>query len=327
MFSGQGKVPWHGEGTIVQGLLNAKDAIHAAGLDWNAVKSPCFLSMPDGSFADASPDHYFVKRDDVAGIPGILGHVGKQYLPLQNRDAFAFFDSVVGAKAAVYDTAGALGNGQRIWVLAKLPDSIRIGKDDLVEEYLLLSNSHDGTSSVTAALTNVRVVCQNTLSMAVGGASKIIKVRHTKSMDAGLQEGLRILGLVKEQAKKVEGIFGKMASIQVDTAMLAYFLEYVVPSASSTGNSTRAINVRDTIKELFEGKAKGADLPEFKGTAWGLYNSVVEYVDYYRAIGKSSSRLENIWFGSGATIKEKAFDLCAKLDTVNVNQPVAVAVP
>jgi len=316
MFSGQGIVPWHKEGTVVQGMLTASEAILAAGLNWDAVKMPCFLKASDGSFSE-SQENFFIKRSDVAGLDGVIGAVGKQYLPLQNREAFKFFDTVIDKGAAAYDTAGALGRGERIWVLAKLPDQIKVGANDIIDQYLLLSNSHDGTSSITAALTSVRVVCQNTLSMALGRASRIIKVRHTKSMDAGLQEGLRVLGLAKQQSVQAEDAFSKMARIQVDTGMLAYFLEYVIPSAGVGGNSTRSINVRDTIKSLFEGGAKGADLPEFKGTAWGLYNSVVEYVDYYRSI-KGSARLENIWFGSGAAIKEKAFGLAVQLDTVQI---------
>jgi len=149
---------WHGLGTVVQSEVKSSEAIKLAQLDYNVVKTPLFAN-------DKQLDsHVAIIREDTKDI---LGITTPKYQIVQNIDAFGFFDTVVGDGQAIYHSAGALGNGERIWILAKLPNDIIINNEDKVEKYLCLTTSHDGKSALQMYFTPVRVVCQNTLNMSM----------------------------------------------------------------------------------------------------------------------------------------------------------------
>ncbi len=167
-----GGLPWHGLGTKLDGPATSAEAIKAAQLDSNVIKVP--LCAVDKRGSAGVPDFFATVPEDGWGKLGcpVFGVVGKDYKPLQNVDAFRFFDSIVGMGAAVYHTAGALGNGSRVWILAKLPSSIRVVGEDVADKYLLLSNGHDGHTAIQIKFTPVRVVCQNTLTRALKGGGR-----------------------------------------------------------------------------------------------------------------------------------------------------------
>jgi phage/plasmid-like protein (TIGR03299 family) len=187
-----GEAPWHKLGTRLDGPATAVDAIRAAGLNWQVIKQPLYAGRESPRLL---PGYFAVVRDDhwQKGETKVLGVLGREYTPLQNSDAFAFFDPIVGEKAAVYRTAGALGQGERIWLLAKLPDDIRVVGDDIAEKYLLLSNSHDGKSSVQLKFTPIRVVCENTLTMALR-SGPTLRAAHTKDLPQRLDLGASLVG-------------------------------------------------------------------------------------------------------------------------------------
>lgn len=161
---------WHGLGQIIEDYPTSAEAIKHAGLDYTVEKRPLFtvdhshFKDADGYFDELQPnilvpDFYANVRTDTSDV---LGVVGKDYRIVQNSEAFAFFDSIVGGKDGIlYETAGALGKGERIFITAKLPDYIRVGRNDCIEKFIFLTTSHDGYGSITAAFTPVRVVCQN----------------------------------------------------------------------------------------------------------------------------------------------------------------------
>jgi phage/plasmid-like protein (TIGR03299 family) len=167
-----GAEPWHGLGQKLDGPATSVEAIQAAHLDWDVIKVPLFTKQR-GRYRDI-PNRFGVVRADKSskGDTAVLGIVGASYKPFQNRQAFAWFDGIVGEGKAIYHTAGALGEGERVWILAKLPGEIRVLGDDVVNKFLLLSNSHDGESSIQVKFTPIRVVCNNTLTMALSKLPK-----------------------------------------------------------------------------------------------------------------------------------------------------------
>src|SRR5215203_6173963 len=175
--------PWHGLGQIVADYPTSSEAIKFAGLDYTVEKRKLFTldsqnncGSPDTDIIIPEiqvPNYFATVRTDNETV---LGVVGKDYEIVQNRDAFSLFDSIVGGEGIQYETAGALGKGERIFITAKLPDYIKVGKDDLIEQYLFLTTSHDGFGSITAAFTPIRIVCNNTLNAAMRNHSNKIKI-------------------------------------------------------------------------------------------------------------------------------------------------------
>ena len=301
-----GERPWHGLGTELAQPATAAEAIEAARMGWEVKKVP--VHLPDGV---EIPGHYATVREDTGAA---LGVVGDQYQPIQNKEAFSFFDSVVGGGQAIYHTAGSLGQGERVWILAKLPEIIRVTVEDVVEEFLLLTNSHNGWSSLRMFYTPVRVVCQNTLNMALGGAArKGIAIRHSGDIRSKIGEAQRALGLAVEFYSEFAEVAELCRKQELAMKQLDAYLKAVVPDPKDGRISARAKNVRDEMTRLFE-TGKGNALPGVRGTLWAALNAVAEYADHVRIprakdpADRASNRLEGIWFGSGATLKARAWD-------------------
>jgi phage/plasmid-like protein (TIGR03299 family) len=321
--------PWHGLGTALKEPATAQQAITAANLDWEVVKKP--LLAFDGKVSHPIPDRFAIIRQDWLGQPKpIFGIVGTEYTPLQNRDAFAFFDAIVGEKAAIYHTAGALGDGERVWVLAKLPSDIRVIGDDIANKFLLLSNSHDGSSAVQIKFTPIRVVCQNTLTMALS-QGRILRVPHVKSLRERMREAGDMLGIINDQFQSIEVKFGEMAHRQMNTEQLGRYLHLVFPDPQDTKNRdalAKAKGNRLWSTYFFE-QGKGSGLPGVKGTLWAAYNGVAELVDHRQpqrgerqpapalfsgpAQPPDERRLESAWFGDGYSAKVRAYREACKL--------------
>ncbi len=198
---------WHGLGTIVQDYPTSEEAIKHAGLDYEVIKSPLFTQGRAMTIGNAGEiidgedisvhDYYATLRTDSNKV---LGVVGKDYHIVQNRDAFSFFDSIVGGDGILYETVGALGNGERIFITAKLPGYIRVGSNDMIEKYLFLTTSHDGSGSITAAFTPIRIVCANTLNAALGNCSNTIKIRHTSGAKERLEQAHKVMGIANTRS-------------------------------------------------------------------------------------------------------------------------------
>jgi phage/plasmid-like protein (TIGR03299 family) len=243
-----------------------------------------------------------VRRDTET----VLGIVGDRYTVLQNKDAFTFFDSLVGAGEAIFETSGALGQGETIWLLAKLPGFIRIGRNDEVKKYLLLTNSHDGKSMVRAKLTPVRVVCNNTLSAALEGAEQEVRIRHTPSAVDRLAEAHKILGLTNALYQELDLIFNRMNVKRITERHLLEFVKTLIPDNQEASFNTRTENMRSKILELSE---TGASAEHSRGSLWGALNAVSEYTDHVQNSTIPEKRLTSVWFGSGEKLKLRAFEL------------------
>lgn len=310
-----GEVPWHKLGKRLNGPATSKEAIKAASLDWKVTKAPLYIKI-GAKFRQEKDRFATIRMDqkDPRSSP-VLGIVGSTYVPLQNSNAFSWFDDIVGQKAAIYETAGALGKGERVWILAKLPTQIRVVGDDLVDKYLLLSNSHDGSSGVQVKFTPIRVVCQNTLTMALSDG-RGISIHHNASMERNMKLAQVNLGIINDRFTKIEEGFKRISGVMLNSERLGVYVRKVFPDPPNKDDNAalrRSVESRQRSSELFE-SGYGNRLSGAKGTLWAAYNGVTEFVDHH--IGKRTSaerRLDSAWFGNGYLTKARAFKVALAL--------------
>ncbi|MEZ5941144.1 MAG: DUF932 domain-containing protein [Planctomycetaceae bacterium] len=300
-----GETPWHGLGTKLDEPATAAEAIEAAGLDYQVNLRP--IETDDGILI---PQRKAVIRTDSNQV---LGVVGNSYQPVQNHDCFGFLDSVVEDGRLRYHTAGALGQGEKIWMLAKLPDEIRIkDSDDVTEQFLLLSNSHDGSSALRVFFTPIRVVCANTLGVAERrNRGQGVSIIHKGDLTAKVTEAQEILGFAKRFYDDLGERIHRLASHYPSRRQLELYFMSLYPDHPESKNK-RAENVRQELLRLFE-HGRGQEIPATKLTTWAAFNAVTEFVDHHRStrgqtnLERKSRRLESAWFGSGAKLKAEAW--------------------
>lgn len=211
---------WHGLGQTVRDYPTSREAIAFAGLDYRVEKRKLFTYDNQNLFGNADtiapnievPNYYATVRSDTEDV---LGVVGKDYEVVQNVDAFAFFDAIASSDGIQYETAGALGKGERIFITAKLPGYIKVANDELIEKYLFLTTSHDGYGSITVAFTPIRIVCNNTLNAALKNCSNSIKIRHTANAKGRLEEAHKVLGIANQLSHQLEGYFNQWALVRM----------------------------------------------------------------------------------------------------------------
>lgn len=267
------------------------------------------------------PQRRAVVRADTRAA---LGVVSDRYVPVQNRQAFGFLDAVAAEGGLRYHTAGALGWGERIWLLAKLPDQIRVrNSEDLVDKFLLLSNAHDGSAALRVFFTPVRVVCANTLSLAHRrGAGEGVSIMHKGDLEAKIRQAQQVLGLARRFFDAAAAVIDRLAGYSPSAAQLGAYFRELYPDPEEGKDNARAVKVRGELQRLFE-EGSGHDQPGVKGTAWAAYNAVTEYTDHFRTArgrddaSRASRRLGSIWFGSGAQLKARAWDLALEMATGN----------
>jgi phage/plasmid-like protein (TIGR03299 family) len=303
-YPGVAPSPWHELGHELVNPATAREAIEAAGLDYTVVKKPMKEFVELNQAAEVS-DRWVTVRTDTGDV---LGIVDESYEPVQNRDAFTFFDNLVGADEAIYETAGILGRGERMWLLAKLPGFINVRGKDIVSKYILLSNSHDGNSLVRVKLTPIRAVCNNTLTAALKEAGEI-NIRFTANAAEDMKQALSLLELTNSRYEQLDAVFNRMALTKISEKQLLDYVKALVPDKDEgTDNEGNQI-IRKSCLELHE-SGQGADLS--RGTLWGAFNSVTEYTDH-RMEGDPATRLESIWFGRGEQLKLNAFQLAERM--------------
>ena len=303
MFS-TGDVPWHRLGQHLDHPANASEAMEAANLDYTVVKKPLKAVINGRQYSDV-PNAYATVRTDTHQV---LGIVGARYEPVQNRDAFSFFDPLVDRDEAIYHTAGVLGRGEKIWLLAKLPDYIKIGpKKDPVEKFVLLYNSHDGSSHIRVKISPIRVVCHNTLTAALSGSDAEVRIKHTQSAQDKLAEAHQILGLTNQLYDQLDLIFNRMAVRKISGQQLVDYVKTLIPDNPQAENNSRTENLRNQIIHLHDSVE---DAKQHRGSLFGLVNAVSEYTDHYSGQKDPNKHLRSTWFmGSGEQLKVRAFKL------------------
>lgn len=323
-FSVQQK-PWHGLGQIVTDYPTSAEAIQHAGLDYRVEKRRLFTLDSTNAFGNSDtiiptievPGTYATVRTDNDTV---LGVVGREYQVVQNKDAFSFFDAIVGGNGILYETAGALGKGERIFITAKLPSYIRVGRDDLIEQYLFLTTSHDGMGSVMAAFTPVRIVCNNTLNAAYNNCSNAIRIRHTGTAKEKLEEAHKIMGIANKLSQYLEETLNRWSKIQIkDEQVKALIRQALAPNKevlqkAGKGNvDAFSVQFQNVCNSVFEyAQTSPTQLTEeTKGTLFGAYNAITGYYQNLRSYKDEETKLRSLLFGGVAqTRTQKAFALC-----------------
>lgn len=295
--------PWHGLGVVVEKQLTAAKAIKKAGLDWNVQLVPEEYTFNSKRY---TVPHKFVSvREDTAKS---LGTVGGHYVPLQNKDAFGFFDSLVDSGEAKYETAGVLEEGRQVWMMATLPKGIVIGGVDPIDVYLLLTNSHDGSRAVTVAVTPVRVVCQNTLNFALRGARRKYSARHVSGLQGKLQEAREALELTFDYTEYWEEQAETLLSKKMNLGRFEVFQDALVRELDMSDRLAEDFKVR--TRQLF---AEGETLVAVAETQWAALNTVSEYFEHLRkgAWQKPDNVLKRSWDtgNDAAKARQRALDL------------------
>ena len=312
-----GQTPWHGLGEQLQPGAPLEVWREQAGMNWEARESE-LLGMNAGARI-AFPDSKGLYRSDTLSP---LAIVGANYKLVQPGEVLEFFRDLVAAGGFALETAGCLDEGRKFWALARTGQSGRVGRDDMLNGYLLLASSLDGSMATTAQFTSVRVVCNNTLRVAVADTSKgAVKVRHRSIFDASKVKSE--LGLLPgswdafmDGAERLAGTPVILTDKAKQKELVKNFLCDVFAGDPSKELEEQP-NKRAMLRtwELFTDPAQnpGADKSSAAGTAWGLVNAVTRYVDFERRAQSQSNRLEAAWFGPGADTKTRAWEAGLKL--------------
>ncbi len=309
-----GEVPWHGLGCEIPARAKTAEMVVAAGLDWEVEARGARGAKKDKKGRFLKYEIVRKPRLRTNDHEILLGVASRFYVPLQNREAFDFFDPVVGENKAVFETAGALGHGECVWALARMPEVMEVVRDDVCMRYLLLSNRHDGKGSVTVKFTSVRVVCQNTLMLALKDGQSAYRVRHSKIMAERLAEVGQILGMAREMYDECGKIFKKLAATSLALNKLDKFLQAVYPKTEPQKASGKRPEKWERIDRLLE-ESDDLKLPGVKHTMWAAYNAVTRYEDYHqtRTPEDPSARLNRVWFGAGADTKLNALNAARQI--------------
>ena len=340
-------LPWSsGLGKEVTDCVTAKEVMQKAKLDWTVEKCELVAKMPfningnntvdekngdfsyKGNIYRECPKAYGTYRTDH-NIP--LGIVKDKYKVVQNIDAFNFFDDAIGKDKALWQKAGWFGVGQKVFVTAKLPTTIKVGNDE-IENYLVFSNSHDGSSSINILFTPIRVVCTNMLNSALKNADSYIRIRHTESAEEKLQTGAEILRIAVEHATSAQELYRALQVINMsDDDVMKYILNLnlteqergLLAEYSDTKTAIKRLYNRDfttmehvgvstrkmnTIVNMFEYYMDGIGQKEIAGTAWGAYNAVT---GFYSNVANLSGekRMDSLLYGSANRVMNKALNL------------------
>lgn len=293
------EVPWHGIGTIVENAMTAEEAIKAAQLDWDVELKPLKAYMGH----DARPQYVPVSnRNGVVRMSDneVLGVVGDNYVPFQNREAFTFFDNLVDSGEAKYETAGSLRGGKWVWLTAKFPQTMEIGGIDPHELYLLLSTSHDGSRAITASVTMIRVVCTNTFNAAHREAKRRWTVRHVTTAKDRFKEARDALEMTFKYTGTIVEEVEELLRQPFTDEEFRKLAEELIP------DTPRRQSKIDAMRQAFN---ESPSLDNVRGTRWGAFNAVSEYSDWLKGFRTPEAQVLSIWDGGAQSIKDKTLKL------------------
>ncbi len=300
--------PWHGLGQRLDRPATVEEALRLSGQDFKVLRRPVMFNFgtDESPLLRQVPDQYVNYRSDSKEP---LGVVGKRYTITQNTSALSFFDPIVGEGVGIIETAGALNGGRQVFMSAKMPGHIHVPGDE-IECYVLLFNSHDGSGSILAVITPVRVVCNNTLMMALSNCTNRVRIMHTKSAESRLKEAGRLMGIYdmfqKEMSEALTHMTkSKVTEVQVDNYIKTLFASESEEKGKET--STRATNIRNEVKEYLYGNTGGQQM--FPGTVYQAYQGITGFFQNVKNFRTEESRIIQGVLGDDARTAERAFQL------------------
>lgn len=310
------EVAWHKLGVVTPNALTAEEALKTAQLDWQVIKSdkPVASLVPNKdnsgtemiTFEDKFMTYRYHPKTSKAES---LGVVGSRYTPVQNLEAFSFLNHVADESGAVFETAGAMNNGRKVFMTMKMPDTIQIGGQDAIDLYLMAWNTHDGTSAFNVLVTPIRVVCQNTLTAAIGSAKSSYALRHTPKVNGKIQAAREALGVTFKYVEEFEKMAESLISQSMTDKEFAKLTEKIFPlDEDSPRAKTMAENARDVVLGLWKAPTQA----NIANTKWAAYNTFIEYSDWaspLRGKNQETLRAERIITGAGDRFKNKVLSL------------------
>lgn len=313
-FAKAGALAWHKLGVYLKSAMTSKEAIEEALLDWNVTKvaiqyqDPASTESPENSMFIGTSDFMATVREDTKQI---LGIVGKQYKVLQNHEMFAIVDDIVGSLEAVYETAGALDKGRKIFLTAKLPDYFTVA-EEVVDQYLVVFNSHTGTEGLRLMFTPVCVVCNNTLQLAIRKAKRSITINHTASMTDKIKDITKTLGIINQLKEDLDTCLDRMSQTKCGSGLRTDYFRSVVE------HNPALMTIRKNIftgLEDYYNNGVGQDIEIRRNTVWGAYNAVTGYIQHEKNYRGPESKLKTVLNGPAWNImysaKNLALELCS----------------
>lgn len=281
------ETPWHGLGTRVEEAPNSTDALRLAGLNWTVKQTDVFTD--DGH----QIPNYKANYRDTDGA--ILGIVSDRYRVVQNADAFAFTDDLVGETengVVKYETAGSLAGGKRIWLLAKMPKQKIL--DDDIEPFMCFSNTHDGSGAIKVCMTPIRVVCQNTLNIAMRRAKRTWSTKHTTNIKDRMAEAKMCLGLADDYMTALAENAEKYAETKLLQEQVDEILAQMFPVNDEKDSERKKANAEKAKRE-YKVCYMMPDIRQFRDTAWGAINAMSDMVTHCTPTRQTKNYKENRW--------------------------------
>ena len=273
---------WHGLGKVIEKEPTSEEAIIAAGLDWNVVQEPIYKE------SGVNIPGYLANIRDSDG--SVLGVVTKKYSIVQNKEAFAFTDSLVD-DGMVYASAGALRGGRTVWMLGKMPETMIL--DDKLEPYICFTNTHDGTGAIRVCCTPIRVVCQNTLNLALSTAKRSWSAVHRGSMESKLTEAKLTLGLINDYTDALKIEAERLAAIKISDETVEGMLDNIYhPSNDDSDVRRRRI---DMLKQTVFACLMSDDIKQYRGTAYSVMMAATDFADHSAPLRETVNYKENRW--------------------------------
>jgi len=309
-----GETPWHELGNALPAKQPIEVWAQKAGMDWEIRDTPVrYMTEQAGALGSimSFEDQKVLYRSDTKAA---LSVVSSRYQVVQPKAVLEFYRDLTEVSGFELETAGVLKDGKKFWALAKTGKETVLKGNDIVKGYILLATSCDGTLATTATPTTIRVVCNNTLQIALNGSSCAIKVPHSTSFDP--QAVKKQLGIAVSQWDSFMYRMKTLSERKVKShESMNYLLKVLCQTDSQVDPALGLMNERalKKVQSMYEGQGQGSELASASGTAWGLLNSVTEYVDHERRARSKEFRLDSAWFGQGAALKQRALDYALQL--------------